>query len=157
MAKVRITVGGARLVRGGLVGLMLLALAACSPVIRYHGYAPDEIELALVEVGQDTRDTVVEKIGRPGASGLLEDSAWYYVQSRREHTGWRAPAEVSREVVSINFDVQGRVENVERFGLERGEVVTLSRRVTKSNVPPPSIISQLLRNVGVFNPRQFFN
>jgi outer membrane protein assembly factor BamE (lipoprotein component of BamABCDE complex) len=157
MAKVRITVGGARLVRGGLVGLMLLALAACSPVIRYHGYAPDETELALVEVGQDTRDTVVEKIGRPGASGLLEDSAWYYVQSRREHTGWRAPAEVSREVVSINFDVQGRVENVERFGLERGEVVTLSRRVTKSNVPPPSIISQLLRNVGVFNPRQFFN
>jgi outer membrane protein assembly factor BamE (lipoprotein component of BamABCDE complex) len=145
------------LMRGALCGAVLLALAACSPVIRHHGYAPDERELALVEVGQDTRDTVIEKIGRPGASGVLEDSAWYYVQSKREHMGYREPREVERQVVAISFDDGGVVQNVERFGLEDGEVVALSRRVTKSNVPPPSIISQLLRNVGVFNPTQFFN
>jgi len=158
MATGRITGDRAgRLVRGGLIGMLLLAVAACSPVIRHHGYAPDETELSFVEIGRDTRDTVAEKIGRPGASGLLEDGAWYYVQSKRLHSGYREPAEVERQVVAISFDGQNRVSNIERFGLEDGEVVILSRRVTKSNVPPPSIISQLLGNIGVFNPRQFFN
>lgn len=161
MAAGRIT-GGAgakagQLLRGGLVGALLFALAACSPVIRHHGYAPDETELSFVEVGRDTRDTVAEKVGRPGASGLLEDGAWYYVQSKREHVGYAAPVEVERQVVAISFDARGTVSNIERFGLADGEVVALSRRVTKSNVPPPSIISQLLRNIGVFNPRTFFN
>lgn len=151
---------GAWTMRGGLAGLLLLSalvLSACNPVVRHHGFAPDDAELAFVEVGRDTRETVAEKIGRPGAAGLLEGSGWYYVQSKRLHSGFREPQEVERQVVAISFDAQGRVENIERFGLEDGEVVALSRRVTKSNVPPPSVISQLLRNIGVFNPRTFFD
>ncbi len=145
------------LLSGALLLVLALALAACSPVTRFHGYAPDDADLAFIEVGRDTRETVAEKVGRPGATGLLEEGAWYYVKSKRLHSGYREPEEVEREVVAISFDGQGRVADVERFGLEDGEVVALSRRVTESNVPPPNIISQLLRNVGLFNPGQFFD
>lgn len=134
--------------------LLLLALFACSPVQRFHGYAPDDIQLAEIEVGRDTRESVAEKVGRPGLSGVMEGSSWYYVQSDWVERGWRAPLEVNREVVAISFDNGGRVANIERFGLEDGEVVPLSRRVTSTGPTGMTILRQLLGNFGQFNPAQ---
>ena len=73
-----------------LAGLLCLAAAACTTVYRNHGYVPEAVDLALVEVGVDTRETVAEKIGRPSAQGLLNDEGWFYVQSRFKHLGPRA-------------------------------------------------------------------
>ena len=143
--------GIGRGIRFGLVGAMLL-LAACATVYRNHGYVPTDDDLALVEVGVDTRETVTEKIGRPTASGLLNDVGWFYVQSRWAYRGAFEPKEIDRQVVSITFTEAGRVENVERFGLERGKVVPLSRRVTETNVKGLSLIQQLLGSFGRIAP-----
>lgn len=137
--------------RFSLVGAMLF-LAACATVYRNHGYVPTDDDLALVEVGVDTRETVTEKIGRPTASGLLNDVGWFYVQSRWAYRGAFEPKEIDRQVVSITFTEAGRVENVERFGLERGKVVPLSRRVTETNVKGLSLIQQLLGSFGRIAP-----
>lgn len=137
-----------------LIAVVALALSACSPVQRFHGYAPDDTQLAEIEVGQDTRESVVEKVGRPGVSGVMEGGAWYYVQSDWVEEGWRAPVEVRREVVAINFDSRDRVSNIERYGLEDGQVVALSRRVTDTGPRGQSILRQLLGNFGNFNPAQ---
>lgn len=136
---------------------LLLFLAACSPVMRFHGYAPEDDQLAQVVVGQDTRETVAEKLGRPGAGGVMRDSGWYYVQSDWRQDQWRAPIEVDRQVVAISFDARDRVSNVERFGLEQGEVVALSRRVTSSGPSGLSILKQILGNIGGFNAASFGN
>ncbi len=133
---------------------LLVSVSACSPIKRYHGYAPDDRQLAAIEVGRSTRDTVAETIGRPGVTGVMEGSAWYYVQSDWRHDGWRAPVEVNREVVMISFDAAGRVSNVERFGLEQGQVVPLSRRVTSGGPSGGTLLRQLLSNFGQFNPAQ---
>lgn len=146
---------GAVVMRGlrfGLAGAVLLALAACSTVYRNHGYVPTDDELAAVEVGVDTRETVTEKVGRPTASGLLNDEGWYYVQSRWANRGAFEPREVDRQVVAITFAESGTVANVERFGLERGKVVPLSRRVTETNVKGLGLIRQLLGSFGRIAP-----
>lgn len=137
-----------------LVAVVALGLAACSPVQRFHGYAPDDTQLAELEVGQDTRDSVAEKVGRPGVSGVMEGGAWYYVQSDWVEQGWRAPVEVKREVVAISFDDRDRVSNIERFGMEQGQVIALSRRVTQTGPAGQSVLRQLLGNFGRFNPAQ---
>ena len=142
----------ARGFRIGLIGLVLVVAAACATVYRNHGYVPTEDELALIEVGTDTRETVAEKIGRPNASGLLGDQGWFYVQSRWAYRGAFEPREIDRQVVSISFAESGTVANVERFGLERGKVVPLSRRVTESNVRGLSLIQQLLGSFGRIAP-----
>ena len=54
--------------------------------------------------------------------------------------------------MAVSFDANGVVANIERFGLERGRVVTLSRRVTDSGVTGVSLAGQLLGNLGNFNP-----
>lgn len=128
--------------------LMVFAVAACAPVFRDHGYVPTDQELEQIQVGVDTRETVATLIGRPSAAGLLNDVGWYYVQSRWRHFGARAPQEIARQVVSISFTPTGVVENVERFGLEQGRVVVLSRRVTSSTIKGIGFVRQLLGNLG---------
>ena len=132
------------------VGLLVavLAFAACSPIYNNHGYVPTDEELALIEVGQDSRETVAATLGRPSASGLLNDVGWFYVQSRWQTRGGFEPKEIDRQVVSITFTEDGIVENVERFGLDDGRVVAISRRVTKPNIRGLTFLQQLFGSVG---------
>lgn len=131
-----------------LVGLGLLVVTGCTPLYRDHGFAPTEVELAVLTVGKDDRNTVSAAVGRPSASGLLDDRRWYYVESRYKQRGPFAPQEIERQVVVITFAESGTVSNIERFGLEDGQVVALSRRVTDSNIEGISFLGQLLGNFG---------
>ena len=129
-----------------------LGLAACTPQYRNHGYLPTETELALIIVGTDTRDTVMAAVGAPTVNGVLNDSGFYYIESRFRHLGPFAPQEIERQVLAISFSAAGVVTNIERFGLQDGRVITLSRRVTDDNVRDTTFIRQLLGNLGNFDP-----
>ncbi len=147
-----------RIVRAFVAGVALLGAVACSPVYNYHGFVPGKEDLDELAVGLDTRATVESIIGKPGASGLLAESGWYYVRSEFEHDSFRPVKEITREVVAISFDDDGIVKNIERFGLERGQVVVLSRRVTDSNIEGVGFLRQLFGNAGqASNFGQFFN
>lgn len=132
----------------------VLAAAACTPVYRNHGYIPADDELAQVTVGQDTKDSVATKVGRPSVEGLLNSNGWFYVQSRFKTLGPRQPQEIERQVVAITFDDQDRVANIERFGLEKGEVVTISRRITSTSIKQIGLIQQLLGSLGRLRAHQ---
>lgn len=147
--------------RRTLLALALLAPAAalsgCTHMYRNHGYVPTDDLLSQVVVGKTHRDELEGLLGRPGSEGVLTGSAWYYVGSRWDHYGIEQPREISRQVVAISFDANGLVSNVERFGLEKGRVVVLSRRVTDTGVSGTSTLRQLLRNIGNFNPGKMFD
>jgi len=130
-----------------------LVLAACSPIMRYHGYAPGDEALAQIEVGRDTRESVAQKIGLPGMGGVIEGSGWYYVQSDWRQMGPRAPVEVARQVVAITFDQRDVVTNVERFGLADGEIVALSRRVTDTGPRGLTVLQSIFGVLGRFSPQ----
>ena len=135
-------------VRRGAVALAIALLAACTALYQNHGYIPRDADLEQVVVGKSTREDVGKAVGRPSSTGLLTGGAWYYVGSRFRHYGPREPQEIDRQVVAISFDEGGTVENVERFGLEKGQVVVLSRRVTDSNIKGLGFLRQLLGNIG---------
>ncbi|MFE3838161.1 outer membrane protein assembly factor BamE [Pseudogemmobacter sonorensis] len=146
--------------RRGLVVLGLglaLAAAACSPIYRNHGYVPADDQLAQIEVGRDSREDVAQKIGRPSAQGLLNDVGWFYVQSRFEHFGPRVPKEIDRQVVAVTFNGNGVVDGVGRYGLEDGQVVAISRRVTETHIKGVSFIGQLLGSFGRVTADQLIN
>ena len=139
------------------LAMILVCVASCSPVIKNHGYVPPDEDLASLNVGISTRADVTEAIGRPTSLGVLESDGWYYVQSEFRQYGYRAPQEVDREVVAVSFNGSGTVSNIERFGLEQGRVVALSRRVTEANVQGVSFLRQLFSNIGNFNAADFLN
>ena len=141
--------------RLGLGILAVVFIASCTNQDRKHGYVPDEADLEQIIVGVDTVDTVADLVGRPSTSGVLSDSGWYYVESKFRQYGPRENKEIDRTVVAISFDSDGVVENIERFGLEDGRVVAISRRVTDSNIKGISFLRQLFGNIGNFAAEQF--
>jgi len=137
-----------------LAGIMALALAACSPIYRDHGYVPSDADLESLVVGVDSRASVAETVGSPTVAGMMREDAWYYVASKWKTVGPLAPEEIEREVVAISFDEDGVIGNIERFGLEDGRVIALNRRVSDSNIKGVSFIRQLLGNIGNFTAEQ---
>ena len=140
-----------------LASALVIVVAACAPIYRNHGYVPSDEDLAQLEVGKDTRETAGPKVGRPSASGLLNDTGWFYVQSRWVQKGALPPEEVDRQVVALTFSEAGVLQNVERFGLERGQIVPLSRRVTETNVKGMGVLRQLFSNFGRLGTAQLLN
>lgn len=147
----RASTSTARLLRLGLLLGAGLALAACTTQYRKHGYTPSEEQLAEIIVGVDDRATVAEVLGAPTAGGVLGEQTYYYVESRFRYFGMLEPREIEREVVAVSFDAEGFVSNIERFGLEDGQVVALSRRVTESSVRDSTFLRQLLGDLGNFD------
>lgn len=135
-----------------LAAVVASSVSACAPQYANHGYIPPEDELEQIVVGVDTRASVEETIGTPSTAGVVNDSGFYYVRSRKRTFGALAPKEIERRVLAISFDNAGVVSNIETFGLERGQVVPLTRRVTTSGVADNSFLKQLLGNIGRFNP-----
>lgn len=123
-------------------------VAGCSATYRNHGYIPPEMNLSEVVIGQTTQAEVETIIGRPSTQGVLAGSSWYYVGSRWEYFGAREPREIDRRVVAVRFNESGTVSNVESYGLDDGQIVVLSQRVTDSGIQGMGIIRQMLGNVG---------
>ena len=57
--------------------------------------------------------------------------------------------------MAISFDSRGRVANIERFGLERGQVIPLERRITDNGESDRTFLRQLLGNLGRIGPGAF--
>lgn len=142
-----------RIARRALGGAALaLALGGCAAQFQNHGYIPPQEDLDQIIVGVDTKATVEDSVGVPSSAGVLDSSGYYYVRSRKRSFAFFAPREIEREVLAISFDTAGVVQNIERFGLERGQVVPISRRVTTSGVTNSTFLRQLLGNIGRFSP-----
>lgn len=129
----------------------VLGLAACTAQYRNHGYVPDEQVLDQVVVGVDTRDTVLDVVGAPTTSGVLDTGDFYYIRSRVKTFAYQRPEVVERTVLAISFDPRGVVSNIETFGLQDGQVVRLESRVTSSSTQDKTFIRQLLGNLGRFD------
>ncbi|MCF2903625.1 outer membrane protein assembly factor BamE [Octadecabacter sp. CECT 8868] len=144
-----------RKTRAILAGCVLLMSVGCTTLYRNHGYVPSDEQLAEVLVGVDTRDTVADVVGPPTAAGVANGGGFFYVESRFRLYGPLEPKEIDREVVAIRFDEEGVVSNVERFGLENGRIVPLSRRVTQDNIRDTTFIRQLFGSLGRFDAGDF--
>lgn len=128
----------------------VFGLAACAATYTNHGYVPPTDVLDQIATGA-SRDQVTALAGSPGSAGVVRDEAWFYTQYRVRNFTYNAPQVIERDIVAISFSDAGRVTNIERFSLDDGQIVQLSRRVTESSVRDVSFLSQILANFGRIN------
>jgi outer membrane protein assembly factor BamE (lipoprotein component of BamABCDE complex) len=129
-----------------------LALGACVAQVSNHGYRLDERALAQIEPGRTTRDDVVQLLGSPSALTTFDGATWYYVSQRTERMSFYQEEVVNRDVVSITFDEQGTVAQVDRHGLEQAHEVSLVERETPTVGSELTALEQFIGNIGRFNP-----
>ena len=124
-------------------------VSACAPVIRNHGFAPPEEDLAQIRVGQDTRGSVLRKIGRPGGSSVFTDDGWYYIAEKVEHLTYHAPEVIERRVVAVTFDSNDVVASVNRYSLEDGRIIDLETNTTPTYGRELTVLEQVIGNIGI--------
>lgn len=135
--------------QGAGVALILCGFLTfgCAPTVQVHGYVPKEADLSKIKPGFDDTGSVAEALGQPSSSGVLRDSAWYYVQSTVENYTYHAPRIIDRKVVAINFDQNGVVQDIHRYGLRDGKVIDLEARTTESGGRELGVLEQLFGNI----------
>lgn len=125
------------------------AAAACAPVQTYSGFRPDrnDAEIPEPQVGVDTRETIQQRFGSPSTTAIFDQTVWYYVGSVQERIAFYTPRTTERHVMAVHFDGDV-VASVEKFGLERGRVVSYDTHTTPTRGRELSVLEQILGTVG---------
>ncbi len=135
--------------------LLLLAFgAACAPVKSVGGFRPDfkNEQIADPQVGVDTKDTIRARYGSPSTTAIFDQTTWYYVSLEQEQFAFYRPRTTDRRVIAVRFDQNNLVAQVDKFGVERGRVVSYSDEKTPTRGRELGILEQLFGNIGATPP-----
>ncbi|MBV9997369.1 MAG: outer membrane protein assembly factor BamE [Caulobacteraceae bacterium] len=129
--------------------LGLLAGSACTPTTGYQGFQPIDQRPAEVKVGEDTRNTVLAKLGSPTVTSTFDKDVWFYMSQTRNQTSFYRPKVIKRDVVAISFDhITEQVASVHTFTLQDGRVIAYDRRETPTRGREMTVLEQLIGSIG---------
>jgi len=127
----------------------LAALAACSPTASYQGFQAIDQKPADVKVGEDTRSTVLTKLGSPTATSTFDKDVWFYMSQVRTQTSFYNPKIISRNVVAIAFDHDTeQVKSVDTYTLADGRVFPYNRHETPTRGREMTVLEQMIGSIG---------
>ena len=149
---IRMTGRYRRMLLAGTVLALAMTAAACAPRIDQRGNKPDEEQVVQINPGVDDKNRVAELIGTPSAISTFDDRTWYYISKRTETVAFFNPEVMDQEVLAINFDESGIVQNMRVYGQEDGRTIAYVDRTTPTEGNELTLIQQLLGNLGRFNP-----
>jgi outer membrane protein assembly factor BamE (lipoprotein component of BamABCDE complex) len=127
----------------------LAATAACSPVVYHQGFQVVDVRPADVKIGQDTRSTVLEKLGSPTAQSTFDKDTWFYISQLRSQTSYYNPKTIQRDVTAIAFDHDTQqVKSVDKYTLQDGRVVAYNTSETPTRGREMTFLEQLVGSIG---------
>jgi outer membrane protein assembly factor BamE (lipoprotein component of BamABCDE complex) len=124
-----------------LVGI--LAAAGCTPVISQRGYLADPANESALKENKDTKTTVQARLGYPSTQATFGGDAWYYISSTEKRVAFFEPRVISRSILAVYFDKDGKVSDLKHFGLKDGHVVDFETRETVTRGREMTVLQQL--------------
>jgi outer membrane protein assembly factor BamE (lipoprotein component of BamABCDE complex) len=138
----------------GFVMIAVAAAALSGCAVAREQNRGDQVEadrLDRIVPGTHGKSDVAAILGSPSSVAPFDGDAWYYISSRTETIAFLPTEVTERQVVVVRFNDQGTVSEVETFGMERGEDVAFSDRVTPTFGTDLNAMEQLVSNLGRFN------
>ncbi len=131
----------------------LAALTGCVPTVDYRGYLPRGDDLQKVQIGM-SKSEVEALLGSPSTTATVKyhGDSFYYISSVVEQEAFFKPEVVDRQIFAIRFDESDRVQSFANYGLEDGRIIDFNTRETPTRGKELSILQELFRNVGRFDP-----
>ncbi len=127
----------------------VLGVAACAPTTTYQGFQAIDSNPADVKIGDDTRSTVLAKLGTPSATSTFDKDTWYYMDQVVNRTSFYNPRMSRRDVVAISFDKNSeQVTDVRKYGLQDGKIIAFNKRETPTRGREMTVLEQLLGSIG---------
>jgi outer membrane protein assembly factor BamE (lipoprotein component of BamABCDE complex) len=125
------------------VVLTAALLMGCTPVINERGYLPDPAGEASIKAGTDTKTTVQSRLGDPSTSATFGDDTWYYISSTERQVAFFDPTVTRRKILAVHFDKDGKVTDLQHYGLKDGHVVAFETRTTPAKGREITFLQQL--------------
>lgn len=127
--------------------LLSVALSGCTSVIIERGYVPDQVAVASVTIGSDTKASVAQKLGNPSTTATFGNDVWYYISAREEQEAFFSPVITDRKILAVEFNAQGQVADIKRYGLQDGRIVDFVTRETPTRGKELTILQQMFNAV----------
>ncbi len=132
---------------------VVVAVAACAPIVDHRGNLPDQYVLQEIKPGTTSRDDVANMLGSPSSVATFGEETWYYISTETERLAFYEPEVLDQQVVAIAFDSAGLVKSVRRYGLDDAREIELVERKTRTGGKKLTILQQLIGNLGRFTNR----
>ena len=134
-----------------LLGVMLagaLALGGCTRVRTHQGFVLENTLVSSIQPGTDTKDSVMNTLGRPTFTGSFDQNDWYYVSRDTQNMAYSMPRANQQTVLHVHFDANGNVASVDRRGLEQVASIHPSSDKTPTLGSRRSLFDELFGNIG---------
>lgn len=126
----------------------LLACTACAPTVSTHGFTAINAAPKDVKVGEDTKSTVLERLGSPSTVSTFDPNTWFYVSQSVQRLAFYRPRVTKRDIVAVAFGPDEKVAALNTYTLEDGKVIAFNGRETPTRGRELTILEQLLGSVG---------
>lgn len=123
-----------------LIGLLA---AGCTPVISNRGYVQNLDAEAGIALNNDNKTTVEQKLGSPSVQAAFGTDAWYYITQKEKQVSFFTATILSRHILAIYFDKDGKVTDMKHYGLEDGHVIAFESRTTPTRGREMTFLQQL--------------
>ena len=121
---------------------------ACTPLTTYTGFQSVDAKPTDIKAGEDTKSTVLTKLGSPSATSTFDPNLWYYVTQVTERIAFYTPRVASREVVAVTFSKENeQVAELKTYTLKDGKIIDFAGRETPTRGREMTVLEQLLGNV----------
>jgi outer membrane protein assembly factor BamE (lipoprotein component of BamABCDE complex) len=125
-----------------------LALGGCTRVVSHQGFVLEDTLVSAIQPGTDTKDSVMNTLGRPSFTGSFDQNDWYYFSRDTKNMAYNQPHPDKQTVLHIRFDAQGNVASVDRRGLEQVASIHPSNDKTPTLGSRRSLFDELFGNIG---------
>ena len=136
-----------------LSGLLICSLSACSRdlFITHNGNMPSNERIEQVKLGQSKYE-VKSILGSPSTVVSFDKNTWIYMSSDIERIAFLAPKEVSRDVLTIKFNEQNEVIDIDRMSEKDGKQVAISEDKTETLGQQQGFFKRFFGGVGSYMP-----
>lgn len=113
--------------------LMTICITACSNdlYLTHNGNMPSNERIAKVKIG-DSKHEVINQLGSPSTVVSLDQNTWIYMSSDIKKVAFMTPEEVNRDVLTISFNDDGKVDDIDRLTKKNGTEIEVSEDKTEA-------------------------
>lgn len=124
-------------------------VSGCAPTNLFQGFQAIEAKPQDIKVGDDTKSTVMSRLGTPSTVSTFDPNVWFYVSQVTQVESFYKPKVIRRDVVAVTFNKDDeKVAKVATLSLKDGRVIAYNGRETPTRGRELSVLEQLLGTLG---------
>ena len=130
--------------------LLALVINACTTTTHETGAELRQVKLDQVNAGT-TKVDVFKLLGSPSTKSLYGKESWYYITDKVKRGIVIGDEVLKNDIIAISFDKDSKVDDMQIYSTDDMRDISVNNTITPTAGKAPSVVDELLGNVGKFN------